>query len=107
MNTITSPQSNNLGAALGRLLKFSRRSVFYFLILFCLTGTIVAADLTVDSEDQLAINKIKSAYLYNFLKYINLNPDEGTFVHDKFSVCIFGENPFGSALDSLSGRHAN
>jgi hypothetical protein len=64
-----------------------------------------AAELTVDSQDQLEINRIKSAYLYNFLKYVNFNQSEISQPLE-YSVCVLGADPFGSALDAMSGRTA-
>ncbi len=66
----------------------------------------VAAELTVDSRDQLEISKIKSAYLYNFLKYVKFNHGEQDSNLKEYNVCILGSDPFGSALDAMSGRTA-
>lgn len=65
-----------------------------------------AAELTVDSQDQLEISRIKSAYLYNFLKYVQFNYGEQVAPLDEYSVCVLGNDPFGSALDAMSGRSA-
>jgi len=81
--------------------------MFSFACLTCISLPSLATDqFNLDNENQLKINKIKSAYLYNFLKYITLpqHPDKSD--KNYFSVCIFGNNPFGRALDSLSGRIA-
>lgn len=65
-----------------------------------------AADITVDSQDQLEISRIKSAYLYNFLKYVQFNHQEQALILEEYSVCVLGRDPFGSALDAMSGRTA-
>lgn len=65
-----------------------------------------AEEITVDSQDQLEISRIKSAYLYNFLKYVQFNHGEQVASPNEYSVCVLGKDPFGSALDAMSGRSA-
>jgi hypothetical protein len=47
--------------------------------------------------------RIKAASLYNFSRFTNW-PDENTAAPAGFNLCVIGENPFGDALDSLSGK---
>lgn len=48
--------------------------------------------------------QIKAAFLYNFAKFVDW-PDEA-FANDKnsFIIGVLGTDPFGTALDSLSGK---
>lgn len=46
--------------------------------------------------------QIKASYIYNFLQFINFPPDE-LEIENILSVCILGENRFGSALNELQG----
>ncbi|WP_185964409.1 YfiR family protein [Aliikangiella marina] len=65
-----------------------------------------AAELTVDESDQMEINRIKSAYLYNFLKYIDFPESNEEQQLSGFKVCVLGQDPFGIALDGVAGRRA-
>jgi hypothetical protein len=47
--------------------------------------------------------RIKAAFLYNFSRFTNW-PNENTAAPAGFNLCVIGENPFGDALDSLSGK---
>lgn len=46
--------------------------------------------------------KVKAAYLYNFTKFISW-PKKNTLT---FNICIIGNDPFGSLLDSLESKTA-
>jgi hypothetical protein len=44
--------------------------------------------------------QVKAAYLYNFGKFV-VWPDKGASRNDQpFEICVLGEDPFGTALDS-------
>jgi hypothetical protein len=43
---------------------------------------------------------VKSAYLYNFGKFVRWPANQPTT--DSFSICVLGEDPFGGALNTLS-----
>jgi len=49
--------------------------------------------------------KIKSAFLYNFLKYIEVEGSE-PFNKKDYSVCVLGVDPFGKALQEVKGKKA-
>ena len=55
------------------------------------------------NDPQIA-NKIKSAYLYNFLKFVEFGPDKAE--KERFDVCILGVDPFGEALAKIATRKA-
>ena len=64
-------------------------------LLICLSSGIAR------SEENLE-NKIKTAYLYNFTKFITWpKTDNATF-----NICLLGEDPFQSLLDSLESKMA-
>lgn len=48
--------------------------------------------------------QVKAAFLFNFAKFIEW--PESSFLSDDapFSICVLGEDPFGSALDDLRGK---
>ncbi len=47
--------------------------------------------------------QIKAAFLYNFSRLTNW-PNENTAAPASLNLCVIGENPFGDALESLSGK---
>jgi hypothetical protein len=52
-------------------------------------------------------HQVKAAYLYEFGKFVQWPARAGESKQDPFNICILGENPFGTALDSLSGQTIN
>lgn len=48
---------------------------------------------------------LKAAYLYNFAKFVKW-PDEVWQGIDVINLCVFGEDPFGEALDKVRTRKA-
>lgn len=76
-------------------------------------GLAVAAALLLSSLLLLGSNArasefdeyaVKAAYLYNFAKFVEWPP--GAFASEEapLLICIAGDNPFGTALASLSGK---
>ncbi len=65
-----------------------------------------ASERPAFQQEQLKINRIKSAYLFNFLKYVTFDHGEETLNPNEYSVCVLGVDPLGSALDAMSGRKA-
>ncbi|MFO1371852.1 MAG: YfiR family protein [Candidatus Competibacteraceae bacterium] len=47
---------------------------------------------------------IKAAYLYNFAKFVEWPAGVFTTTDTPLAICIAGDNPFGEALASLSGK---
>lgn len=47
---------------------------------------------------------VKAAYLYNFAKYAEWPPEAFPKADAPLWICIAGDNPFGDALASLSGK---
>lgn len=47
---------------------------------------------------------VKAAYLYNFAKFVEWPASAFESADAPLSICIAGNNPFGGALDSLSGK---
>lgn len=46
--------------------------------------------------------QIKASYLFNFIRFVEWPP--AAEKADTFRLCVFGENRFGSALDTLAGE---
>ncbi len=47
---------------------------------------------------------VKAAYLYNFAKFVEWPSEAFADAAAPLSICIAGENPFGGALDTLTGK---
>jgi hypothetical protein len=45
--------------------------------------------------------KVKAAFLYSFTKFVQWPPSGATNSNDPVTVCVFGENPFGGALQEI------
>lgn len=82
------------------------------ILAFCLTSLFsttlsFAHNLkTVESGDLLAVRKVKSAYLYNFLKYIEFKNRTEKQNDTSFLVCVLGVSPFGATLEMMNGKKA-
>jgi hypothetical protein len=51
--------------------------------------------------------QVKAAFIYNFVKFVEWPPEPGE-PGDPISICVFGKDPFGSALERVvGGRNAN
>ncbi len=56
------------------------------------------------AEDrQTSEYNIKAAFLYNFSSFINW-PEQSPRHNDEFELCVVGNDPFGKALDTISGK---
>jgi hypothetical protein len=52
--------------------------------------------------------KVKAAFLYSFTKFVQWPPSTFSNSNDPVTVCVFGENPFGGALQEiLAGKTFN
>lgn len=97
----------DLGLSRGQIKRLTVAALLYcFFIINSFSGKIHAAELTVDRDDQMEINRIKSAYLYNFLKYIEFPLNDENQLQSAYKVCVLGKDPFGIALDGVAGRRA-
>jgi len=48
--------------------------------------------------------RLKAAFLYNFAKFVEWPPEAFANEEAPLLICIAGANPFGDALDTLSGK---
>ena len=56
----------------------------------------------VSFADNVSEYTIKAAFIYNFARFTQW-PDDT----DKLNICIYGKDPFGSEIDTLSGKKIN
>ncbi len=59
------------------------------------------ANTNAQDEDFAKAQKLKSAYLYNFIKFANWPQERSPITLHKVQICIMGDSPFGSYLDTL------
>ncbi len=67
---------------------------------------ILAGLLSVELQGQTANEyQVKAAFLYNFAKFVEWPPEATRDMDDQMTICIIGEDPFGSILDeSIKGK---
>lgn len=84
-------------ATVRRLLK---GTILTCVFIFCTAGDAA----TARSVDDVALEyQVKASMIYNFLHYVQWPADAfENSVH--LSICVFGSDPFGSSLDTLSGE---
>lgn len=81
----------------------------------CLRGTglrvalaalfwLLSAIPSLQGQQKPSEYQVKAAYLYNFGRFVEWPPKVTASKSDPFTVCILGQDPFGSTLDAtLSG----
>lgn len=55
----------------------------------------------VRAQEAMDEAMIKSAYIYNFMKFVEWPPEYDPVT---FNLCLLGSNPFGSVIESLTGK---
>ncbi|TCS37119.1 YfiR family protein [Reinekea marinisedimentorum] len=55
------------------------------------------------AQDQLRDYELKAVLIYKLAKFVTWPEDSGT----TFNICVYGQNPFGEALDKLTGELVN
>ena len=73
-------------------------------MIFMLYGFSAAALNTKDKKAKYSEYKIKAAYLYNFAKFVEWPAEMLADPSLPLSVCIYGKDPFGAALDSIKDK---
>ena len=46
--------------------------------------------------------QLKAVFLFNFAKFVEWPPQAFADTRDPFTICVLGDNPFGSALDDAT-----
>jgi hypothetical protein len=69
------------------------------------------ASSSIQSQQKPSDYQVKAAYLYNFGRFVEWPVMVAATKGDSFTVCILGEDPFGSTLDAtlageaIGGKH--
>lgn len=75
------------------------RIVRYLLAALLLSGPALA----VANETQASEYRVKSAFLYNFARFVTW-PEAALQDRTEFTLCVIGTDPFGKQLDKLTGK---
>ena len=81
--------------------------VFSLFMIMILYGFSAAALNTEADKRKHAEYKIKAAYLYNFAKFVEWPAVAFADPSLPLGICIFGEDPFGDALDTNKNKTVN
>lgn len=72
------------------------RYVLSIAVCLLLSGAVLFAQQSKPSEYQ-----VKATYLYNFGKFVKWPARTGDSKDAPFTICVLGQNPFGSTLDAI------
>ena len=74
-------------------------------IMRCLLAVMLlsAPAITMADETQISEYRVKSAFLYNFFRFVTW-PETTLQDRTEFSLCVIGTDPFGTQLDKLTGK---
>lgn len=72
--------------------------------ILCLSS-ILPTSVLADTEDSREY-KIKAAYLYNLIKFVNWPSESSNEQAEPTHICIYRDNPFDHQLDKLLSRQA-
>jgi len=84
---------------------------FYFLLLLFITLLVIPCGAQNRSEsDRSREYKIKAAFLYNFIKFVDWPEERASGQNEPIIIGIIGKYPFGDAFDPITkkqvkGRH--
>jgi hypothetical protein len=61
---------------------------------------LIAASLQAGAEGTpIGEYQLKAVFLFNFAKFVEWPPQTFADARDPFTICVLGDNPFGSSLD--------
>jgi hypothetical protein len=89
--------------------RFAGNGARYFRIARCvfLLGLLLSTNFSVQVQAQdgpLPQYQVKSAFLYNFAKFIQWPPDRFERPDSPIVIGVIGNNPFGEYLEALRGK---
>ena len=88
--------------------KYTRASSFFHCTLaLVFTWTVVCVSSLHAQKSSRTSNEIKSAYLYNFGKFVEW-PSKAAIAGEFFTICALGDDNFGSTLETtIAGESIN
>jgi YfiR/HmsC-like len=85
-----------------------RRGLFFFALVVCLLGLVLAVHLplaiSAGQKGRPTRYDVEAVYLYQFGRFVQW-PAQPSAPANAFSICVLGQDPFGNTLDStLAGE---
>ncbi len=75
------------------------------IILAVLTAVLISAPTCLLAQEHTADEYVvKSAFLYNFAKFVEWPSESFPLNRPSFVICLIGNAPFGNSLDTISGK---
>lgn len=72
-------------------------------------ATLMAVSMTPSRAETIPSPEyqLKASYIYHFTKFIEWPAEKIASGGGNFSICVLGQDPFGKALDVISGKKAH
>lgn len=96
--------SRRCGWYLVKLLRTGRFLPVLGLFMILTLYSISAAALNKAEKAKHSEYKVKAAYLYNFAKFVEWPAEVLADPSLPLSICVYGKDPFGSALDTIKDK---
>ena len=97
------PSCKQAGAAVPHVL--AKRSVLAFAFVTVISHAIVDSPALTAQTKAATEYQVKAAFLYNFAKFVEWPPSTFSDVKQPLDICVYGHDPFGTALDdALLGK---
>lgn len=79
--------------------------ILTFLVLSVAAVFVLGAPVDISAESKAAQEyEVKAAFLYNFTKFVEWPAEAFKDAQSPLAICVFGKDPFGEALDLLTGK---
>jgi uncharacterized protein DUF4154 len=70
-------------------------------LIVLMSWALLPSSILLPAQSKPSEYAVKAAYLLNFGKFMRVSPGARTSPND-FNICVVGEDPFGSSLDSIT-----
>src|SRR4030088_3254548 len=77
---------------------YSRNGLLPWLLAAALAWTLTSVPRMHAQQPKPGEYQVKAAYLYNFGRFIEWPPKVAAAKSDSFTICVLGQDPFGSTL---------
>jgi len=84
--------------------KMTPRRFFYCLLIMLLLSVTAGISDIYAGDPKPGEYQVKAAFLYNFAKFVEWPADAFAQKSDSMNLCILGDDPFGSDLNTIQGE---
>jgi hypothetical protein len=77
----------------------------YRMVVLLITWSVIATGLLQAQKSAPTANQVKSAYLYNFGKFVEW-PANSSSSEEYFNICVLGDEAFGSTLETTIAQES-